>query len=960
MTGYQILQELGRGGMGVVYKARQRALGRVVALKMILAGPYAGIRQLVRFRAEAQAVARLQHPNIVQVYEVGELGDRPFFSMEYVGGGTLEKHLAGNPLPPAAAAELVETLARAMQAAHDQGIVHRDLKPANILLAAGENEPPEASQASGRKEESGGSSPPLAKVTPKITDFGLAKHLEEEVGPTKTGTVLGTPSYMAPEQAAGLNREIGVPADVYALGAILYECLTGRPPFKAATPLETLEQVRTQEPVHPSRLQPRLPRDVQTVCLKCLEKEPSRRYASARDLADDLRRFLDGMPIRARPAGRAERLWKWARRRPLAAALILVSAVAVLSLTAGGWWYNGRLRIAVTDANREREAAQQYARLAQEVVERMVTRVGESELLKVPGSDEIRTGLLEEALRYYERLLREKDNPEPAARRQTAAAYEGIGRVHEAQGRHDAAGENYRQALRLWEELAARAPGAPEERHQAALLHLRLARLSKELGRLGPAEEHGINALTAWEDLARKYPGEATYRLDLAAAARMLGWVAARTGRLQRAEELDRQALELHRELVRRFPGDAGYEQALAEAYQNLAVLYHDTGRVDDGRAAVAEAVALLEHLVDHHPKDTAFQISLAYCCRTLGSLVPLAQQRERAERYMVKAMTIWEQLARDHSQVAYFRAELAQTCQNLGALYLQTGRPEQAERSFQRVIAIYTTLRRDEPANLHHAWYMADAYNNLGLLYGGKKTEKAREAYQKAQALLEPLVRDNPTVAHMARSLAAAYQNRGSLEKRVAGPQASLEWFDRAVRTASSALRTAPGHAGLRGGLLNAHGDRAQAYGQLGRHAEAARDWERVVELAEDKDRLKFRLQWAGSLIQAGDWQIAVAAVKDVEAAAAASPETCYYVACVHALASKAAAGDGRQSSAERQRQAEAHAAHAVGLLARAFQSARPEEAAWLRKEMQTDSDLDDLRARPDFQKLVSSEPAR
>jgi WD40 repeat protein len=307
VSGFEILRELGRGGMGVVYQARHIKLNRVVALKMVLAGGHAGEADLARFKAEAEAVARLQHPNIVQIFEVGECGGLPFLALEFCGGGNLDAKLTGTPLPPKEAASLVETLGRAVQAAHEKGVVHRDLKPANVLLA-----------------EDG---------TPKITDFGLAKRLDGEAGQTQTGAIIGTPSYMAPEQAAGKTREIGPACDVYALGAILYECLTGRPPFKAATALETLEQVLTDEPAPPRRLQSGTPRDLQTVCLKCLEKQPGRRYATARELAEDLRRFLAGEPVRAQPPSMGYVLGKWALRyrAPLAVAagMLLLLAVAV-------------------------------------------------------------------------------------------------------------------------------------------------------------------------------------------------------------------------------------------------------------------------------------------------------------------------------------------------------------------------------------------------------------------------------------------------------------------------------------------------------------------------------------------------------------------------------------------------------------------------------------------------------
>jgi tetratricopeptide (TPR) repeat protein len=356
--GYAILGELGRGGMGVVYRARQTSLGRLVALKMILAPEHAGPQQASRFRSEAEAVARLQHPNIVQVFEVGEHGGRPYFSMELVEGETLAAHVAGNPQPAAEAANLVELLARAVQHAHSRGVVHRDLKPANVLLSC--------NGLSGSGSDSSVREPinrerPLTGVVPKISDFGLAKRLDLPAAQTQTGAVMGSPSYMAPEQTGRSRHEIGPAADVWALGATLYELLTGRPPFKAETPLDTLIQVVHDDPLPPSRLRARTPRDLETVCLKCLEKEPRRRYPSAEALADDLRRFLDGKPVLARPLSPAGRTYRWARRRPAAAALIAVCVLVLGGLAALGAWHrvreNDRLARARADVEQTLEDA---------------------------------------------------------------------------------------------------------------------------------------------------------------------------------------------------------------------------------------------------------------------------------------------------------------------------------------------------------------------------------------------------------------------------------------------------------------------------------------------------------------------------------------------------------------------------------------------------------------------------
>ncbi len=336
LPGYEILGELGRGGMGVVYLARQVKAQRLVALKMILAGAHASRISLDRFRVEAEAAARVQHPNVAMVFEVGEQDGLPFFSMEYCGGGTLEARLRQGPLPPVEAARLVEALAQAMAVAHARGVVHRDLKPANVLLSD--------------------------EGVPKIVDFGLARKLDE-AGRTATGSVLGTPSYMAPEQADGRTQAIGPATDVYALGAILYECLTGRPPLRAATPMETLVQVLSVEPVAVRRLQPRVSVDLETICHKCLRKEPHRRYPGATALADDLHRCLAGEPIQARPVGRLERGWRYCRRHPADAAaaalgFILLAAVFVIPLVFG----------VIQSRNAERLAKQQ--KLTEEALKR--------------------------------------------------------------------------------------------------------------------------------------------------------------------------------------------------------------------------------------------------------------------------------------------------------------------------------------------------------------------------------------------------------------------------------------------------------------------------------------------------------------------------------------------------------------------------------------------------------------
>jgi eukaryotic-like serine/threonine-protein kinase len=346
VPGYRVEALLGRGGMGVVYRAWHQRLNRAVALKMLLAGPYARPQELERFLREAQAVAGLRHPNVVHIYDVGDVEGRPYFTMELVEGGTLAEKIQGIPQPARQAAAQVATLADAIHAAHQSGIVHRDLKPGNILVTS--------------------------DGTPKVADFGLARRLEDNGGLTLSGAPVGTPTYMAPEQARGERQTIGPPTDVYALGAILYELLTGRPPFRADSPTATLRQVVADEPVPPARLNARVPPDLQTICLHCLNKDPQRRYASAAELAADLGRFLRQEPIHARPVGPLGRLARWSRRNPALAALVgavLLTTLAAFAATVWGWWQAETFAHVERATNVRLEQERQNAVAAQERAE---------------------------------------------------------------------------------------------------------------------------------------------------------------------------------------------------------------------------------------------------------------------------------------------------------------------------------------------------------------------------------------------------------------------------------------------------------------------------------------------------------------------------------------------------------------------------------------------------------------
>ena len=567
VTGFVILEELGRGGMGVVYRARQRRPGRTVALKMLLAGARASPELLDRLRNEAEAVARMQHPHVVQIFEVTEHDGLPCLVLEYVDGGTLAQKIGGTPQPVKEGARLIETLARTIHQAHLQGIVHRDLKPANVLLTADD--------------------------IPKITDFGLAKLLVGGVSLTATGETLGTPSYIAPEQVDA-RSPVGAPADVYALGTILYELLTGRPPFRGESTQETIRQVMFDEPVTPSRLRPQLPRDLETICLKCLEKEPRRRYNSAEDLADELRRFLDGKPIQARPVGPAGRLWRWGRRDPKTAGLTaavaaLLAAGCVGAAIAAFQFQHGyyRERQLYQNERRARDLAEDQSRLAMDAIRTYHTGVSQDALLRQPELKELRKSLLLGAHDFYRRL---KEN------------------------------------------LEGRQSNDPATRLKLAQACLDLGRLATQIGSMKDARASYEQALALHRGLADEYPEHNAYRCDLANTYNALGDLDSKTGRYDDAEAAFRAALLIQDALVRQLPDEDQYRNDLAGTNSKLGTVYHLIGKLDLAKTAHSTALAIREALVREHPDNETYRHDLAQAHHNLGNYELMAERLDRAE----------------------------------------------------------------------------------------------------------------------------------------------------------------------------------------------------------------------------------------------------------------------------------------------------------------------------------------
>jgi eukaryotic-like serine/threonine-protein kinase len=665
-AGYEIIGELGRGGMGVVYLARKVALNRPCALKMILAGTHGGKSAAARFRVEAEAVARIRHPGIVQIYHVGEADGLPFLELEYLPGGSLEKMLDGTPRPSAEAARLVETLARAIAEAHRRGIVHRDLKPANILMDAGGQ--------------------------PKVADFGLAKIVDSDDGLTKTNLVIGSPSYMAPEQAEGNARSVGMTVDVYALGAILYELLTGRPPFRAATALETLEQVKAVEPVPPSRFQPGLPRNLETICLKCLEKSPSRRYATSEALAEDLRRHLAGEPILARRARLRERAWKWAWRHPAAAAVLAIVGVSAGLLLGGSVYYNARLRRAnlrlaeaLDQARTAREQAQASARtaltqrnLAVNAFRELIFGV-QDKLKASPGTMELSQSLLKTATEGLAELARSTEEAAPDLDR--AVAHQRLAEVYFRVGRDIEGRRQLERSLELAQGLAARSPRDPDVLECLGVDYYQLAWFVLQTGDPVKAEVLSRRGVAACEAVAALDPARPLARQYRIKNAFKLGHTFLWRDMLPDALAAFDPALGLARRWAAEEPANATARRLVQDIEVKLGDAYwllgHDWAV---SRAHYREAIAIARGLVAEEPDSIANQAALVLSLINCGEYSLRAGHPDEAGPLVREALQIANQLAKADPDVVSHQLHALEAQAVISGIEMAEGRyPEAA-----------------------------------------------------------------------------------------------------------------------------------------------------------------------------------------------------------------------------------------------------------------------------------------
>lgn len=678
---YELLGELGRGGMGIVYRARQRSVNRLVALKVIrpdrLASMTKATKQKIieRFRTEAEAAARITHDNLVTVYEVGCEADCYFFSMRYVEGSSLLELTRKNPADNRQAAEWIEPVCRAVDAVHRNGILHRDLKPQNILF---EN-------ATGRT---------------LLADFGLAKLAEDDASVTQTGDAVGTPSYMSPEQFEDASS-VGVGTDIYGLGATLYCLLSGRPPFQAWSAMLTMKQVISTDAVPLRQINPAVDRDLETICMKCLDKSPARRYATAAALGDELKRYLEGRPILARPISRPERAVRWCRRNPLVASLIGATFAAVIF---------GVTALAVSNVRTEaaRKRSEESFQEAISAVNDLFTRVSEERLLNEPGLQPVRHDLLQRAREYYERFLQRRSN-DPALRNELAATQFKVGLIVEELESPEAALVWFAKARDQQKVQVAAQPDSLDDARSLSNSLMAMGRASMKLGKLDNADEFFSDAEKLRGPLLEKTKDpDAKFDLQrLFANCRMnLGLVERPRGNLDQGRALYLEAQDQRRQALPTKPKDRAMRRDLAKGFYNLANLAIECSDEAGLRENIDEAIKSLEELLTENPRDLDDQFLLSLCYRLRADLFAALAPRDQqfgpaAIDDYDHASRIVQRLSDLNPSVTKYLRERVRLSVNLGQLTAQQKQADEARAHFRRALTLLDELVKQSPGTL-------------------------------------------------------------------------------------------------------------------------------------------------------------------------------------------------------------------------------------------------------------------
>ena len=753
VPGYELLGELGRGGMAVVYKARQLQLQRIVALKIMQHPTNGDASWIARFRTEAEAAAQLEHPNIVRMYEVGEAKGLSYLALEFIDGTTLADRAKDEPQNPRWVAALMVQVARAMHYAHERGIVHRDLKPGNILLARSADGTPQ----------------------PRVADFGLAKRLDRQDGAqTSTGVVMGTPMYMAPEQATGVTRNIGPACDIHALGVILYELLTGWRPYEGLDVIDTLRLVTTEEPVPPRRLLATIPRDLETICLKCLEKRPRQRFATAADLAAELQRFLDGDTILTRPAGPLEKTYKWSRRNPATALAIVVSMVLPLLIAIGLWTHNQRIATELARTAEQRNRAEANLQQTQEAVDKLLQDINGGSLAALPRSAPIRRELLEWAIGLCEQLR--VQNPESDALRfQSARAVRQIADLERLLGRWKEAEKHYSQAGTEFSQLNDAKPQDPPVLREQAALWNNFGLLREQLGNTMAAVLSYNNAVVGWESLAVKVPPTAEYQQSHAATLSNLGQLLTQLGDTNEAEKCFAKSLSLHN---------------LASTRVNLGNLQLATGRFSDSQKTFEQALRELTEKRQDQPVNPEIVAALAAVENNLAATFVALQQPQTAEAAYGRAIEQFTPLVRDFPTTLAYREQLATTQLNLAILLLEQRREDDAEQLVKEAKSKFDELAREQPVSPHFRQGVTKSLQQLAAQQAkaGRQTE-AELTLLEAITIQQALAKQFPQRAEVLSQLGLLQHAAAKLLIARKGFDSARKYFDQAIESQQQAL---------------------------------------------------------------------------------------------------------------------------------------------------------------------------
>ena len=924
---FRVLREVGRGGMGVVYEAVQEPLGRRVALKVLPAAVQLQPGYLERFRREAQAAARLHHTNIVPVFGVGEAGGVQYYAMQFIDGVSLDKAPLLQQGGFRSGARWGLQAAEALAYAHQQGVLHRDIKPANLLL------------------DSAG--------TVWVADFGLAK-LTDGDDLTGTGDFLGTLRYAAPECLRGPADER---SDVYSLGATLYELLTGRPAFDAVERDRLVRQIAEEEPPRPRRLNSRIPRDLETVVLKALAKEPGRRYASAREFAEDLRRFIDGRPVAARRLSVVGHAARWCRRNQ---ALAAVSAALLFAFIAGlsGVLWQWR------EASQQRDEAIEGRRLARAnraqafaAAEQMLTRVGDWQLKDVPQMEQERRRLLEDALAFFQGFLHQ-DDQDPQTRLEVANAQLRVADIDQELGRYSDAESAYQQAISGHECLADQFPAEWTYRQNLAATLLNFGRFCRVARHDLQAEELLVRAANLLEDLTREQPDRAEPKAAYRDSLRALCAHFIQSHQFAKAEPVMDRYLALQEGLARERSASADEQVELARACPPAAEFEDARGKNQAAADCLRQAIDTLEPVVRDRPDRTQDTELLAMLHLNAGrARVKLAGQIASAEDAFGQSVRLWEQLARKHPFVPSYRLSLA-NARGLRADSLRLlNRTADAEDSYLKAVAELEPLTDQYPLRSEYRLGLYSTYLNLGILYqrAAGKPDAAEVFYRKALIITDGLSREQPESVEFAFSGLRTRNSLANLLRAIGRTDESIRLYDHSIAWLAPALARQPNDDSFRKALFVAGLGRGLSLMKLDRRAEANDEWRRVVELSEGRPDAVMQQYRAMPLAYLGEHARAAAGMEAVIAGQKPEPTVLFDFACAYGTAALAVAADAALPTPDREALAERYAARAVELLTivegTGYFAAPNRGVGWLRRW-----EFDRLAPRPDFQRVVAA----